>query len=68
LPASVDADRLRWVTEHAYLRWVNEGRPNDRQLQHWFDAEREFLCNLVLKGRPLDSIGAGRQVEPEAGD
>jgi hypothetical protein len=67
-PASTDADRLRWVTENAYLRWVNEGRPNDRQLQHWFDAEREYLCNLVLKGRPLDSIGAGRQVEPEAGD
>lgn len=67
---SADADRLRWVTENAYLRWVNEDRPDNRQLQHWFDAEREYLCNLVLKGRPLDSIGAGRQAEAEseAGD
>lgn len=55
---SGDKDRIRWVTENAYLRWVDEGKPKNRQLQHWFDAEREYLCNLVLKGRPLDSIGA----------
>ena len=63
---SGDKDRLRWVTENAYLRWVDEGKPNNRQLQHWFDAEREYLCNLVLKGRPLDSIGAGMRPADDA--
>lgn len=67
-PASGDPDRLRWVTENAYLRWVGEGKPNDRQIQHWFDAEREYLCNQMLKGRPLSNIEGGRQVEAEPGD
>jgi hypothetical protein len=67
--ASDDRVRIRWVTENAYLRWVNEGKPNNRQLQHWYDAEREYLCNLVLRGRPLNSIGGKQSAgESEADD
>lgn len=67
---SAASDRHCWISGNAYLRWLNEGKPNDRQPQHWFDAEREYLCNLVLKGRPLNNIGTGRQAEAEseAGD
>lgn len=67
--AAADHDRVRWVTENAYLRWLDEGKPSNRQLQHWFDAEREYLCNFILKGRPLNSIGGKQSVdEAEADD
>ena len=67
---SGDGERRRWITENAYLRWVDEGKPNNRQFQHWLDAEREYLCNAVLKGRPLSSIGASKPtvLDSESGD
>jgi hypothetical protein len=48
-------ERERWVAENAYLRWLNEQRGRDRACQHWYDAEREFLCESVLNGRPLNA-------------
>jgi len=65
--ACSDVARSRWVAENAYFRWLNEGCPHDRDVQHWLDAEREYICTTILRGRPLDSFGAGRQVETEGG-
>jgi hypothetical protein len=59
--AQPDAVRSRWVAENAYFRWRNEGCPHDRNCQHWLDAEREFICTTILRGRPLDSFGAERE-------
>lgn len=65
-PVFDNGDRLRWVAENAYLRWVTEGKPDNRGLHHWLDAEREYVCNQVLKGRSLSSMGAGKQITPES--
>jgi hypothetical protein len=34
-------DRLQRVRLRAYLVWEREGRPEGRELEHWFIAERE---------------------------
>jgi len=43
------SERLRWINDNAYLRWIGECKPNNREHQHWLDAEREYLCNRNLK-------------------
>lgn len=48
-------ERDRWVRENAYYRYLDEQRRGDRACQHWYDAEREYLCDSILKGRPLNS-------------
>lgn len=35
-------DPRRWISENAYLRWMNESNPGDRTLPHWLEAENEF--------------------------
>ncbi len=60
-----DEARCRWITENAYFRWLNEGRPNNRSIQHWLDAEREFICTTLLRGRPLDAFSAERPTGAE---
>ena len=32
----------QWITENAYYRWVNAGRPEGLAWQHRLDAEKEF--------------------------
>lgn len=63
--ARSDQARSRWIAENAFFRWLNEGRLHDRHVQHWIDAEREFICTNLLRGRPLDSVGTERQAENE---
>jgi Arc/MetJ-type ribon-helix-helix transcriptional regulator len=65
-PSIRSDDRSQWIAENAYFRWLNEGRPHDRHDQHWLDAEREFICTTILRGRRLDSFGAQRQSDDEA--
>jgi hypothetical protein len=35
-------DRWNAIRERAYLIWIEEGRPEGRDLKHWAAAEREF--------------------------
>jgi hypothetical protein len=42
-PPSSEARRRRWIAENAYYRWVSEGRPSGRDVQHWLEAENEYL-------------------------
>jgi hypothetical protein len=60
-----DSARSARVAENAYFRWLDEGRPDDRQLQHWLDAEREYICTTILRGRRLDSFGSNRQSDDD---
>ncbi len=60
-----DAARSSWVAENAYLRWLNDGCPDNRQLQHWLDAEREYVCTTILRGRRLDSFGSSRKADDD---
>lgn len=30
------------IARHAYAIWIAEGRPDGRQAQHWFQAERQL--------------------------
>src|SRR5262249_2170031 len=60
-PVRSDEDRSRWVSESAYFRWLNEGQPPHHHFQHWLDAEREYICATLLRGRRLDSFGVDRQ-------
>jgi len=48
--------RTEWVAANAYFRWLNEGRPHNRHLDHWMDAEREFICTILFRGNRLDSF------------
>ena len=34
-------DRHAEIAQRAYQIWENEGRPNDRALDHWLEAEAE---------------------------
>ncbi len=34
-------DREADIAKRAYQIWENEGRPNDRALDHWLEAEAE---------------------------
>src|SRR5580704_1572504 len=46
-----NGDRRRWIETNAYLRWLNEGKPDGRQFQHWLDAERELACTRAAVPR-----------------
>jgi hypothetical protein len=49
-------DRTEWIARNAYFRWEKAGRPHDRQIDHWMDAEREYICMVVFQGRLLNSF------------
>jgi Protein of unknown function (DUF2934) len=33
----------RWIAENAYYRWLGGGHPSGRDVQHWLEAEKEYL-------------------------
>ncbi len=56
--ASGEQTRNDWVARNAYFRWVNAGRPHGHHDEHWWDAEREYICTVLYRQRRLDSFGA----------
>ena len=40
---------LRCIRERAYQLWEQEGRPEDRRLDHWLQAEREHAMHFEFK-------------------
>ena len=47
--SELDLDAVR---ERAYQIWEKEGRPSDRALLHWVQAEEEVLCALKISQKP----------------
>lgn len=35
-------DRERWIASIAYHLWLEEGKPQGRDVEHWLEAERRF--------------------------
>lgn len=54
-PETVDHE----VAERAYLIWEREGRSEGRQLEHWYQAERE----LTREREPIDAGDAPSRAE-----
>jgi hypothetical protein len=44
IPAAAESDGHKddQIRERAYLIWVDEGRPNGREVDHWLRAKREL--------------------------
>lgn len=41
---SQEAARTTWVAENAYFRWLAEGCPHGRDLEHWLAAQVEYAA------------------------
>jgi len=41
--ASATLGRDEWIRRNAYFRWVNLGGHHGNSLQHWVDAERDYV-------------------------
>jgi hypothetical protein len=39
---SSDELRRRWIAVNAYFRWLGEGCPTGRDIQHWLEAEKDY--------------------------
>jgi Protein of unknown function (DUF2934) len=46
IPVAKDSDRSKddQIRERAHLIWVDEGRPDGRELDHWLRAKWELEC------------------------
>lgn len=50
--ADASYDKIR---RRAYDIWVDEGRPEGRQHEHWMQAEREVLQEAGIEARPSEA-------------
>ena len=48
-PQNDIASSDKWISENAYFRWESEGRPANRDQQHWHDAERESFASASIR-------------------
>jgi aspartyl/asparaginyl beta-hydroxylase (cupin superfamily) len=55
----MSGERERAIREQAYAIWEQEGRPVDRSLLHWLQAETEIgperVVSIMDDGKPVKS-------------
>jgi hypothetical protein len=49
------------VRRMAYFNWLNSGRPDNRQLDCWLLAEREWIEQYYVPDRPCDGTRPGQE-------
>ena len=54
------------IRKHAYAIWEEEGRPSDRELQHWLRAETEIRLIRVKSAETASSLDTMRKVVEDA--
>lgn len=49
-PRESTMDREPWIRERAIQLWVEAGKPNNRDMEFWLAAEREYCRHICLLG------------------
>jgi hypothetical protein len=49
------SDKVQRIRERAYQIWEQEGRPEDRETEHWLQAERELHEGLDAEAGGADT-------------
>ena len=52
-----------WIRERAYWLWEEEGRPEGRELDHWYRAIREIAGRAPITAR-AQAASAAQKAKP----
>jgi hypothetical protein len=52
-----------WIRERAYWLWEQEGRPEGRELDHWYRASREIAGRAAFTARP-EAASVSQKAKP----
>ena len=59
-------DKSQRVRERAYQIWIEEGRPEGRDREHWFRAEREVEGDEAHLSHDQAGLGAAKKYDERA--
>ena len=53
-----------WIRERAYWLWEEEGRPDGRELDHWYRASSEIAGRAVAITARAEAASAPQKAKP----